>query len=268
MRTPSMATASAVVFLFGIAGCGTSGDGIGPRPIETLIYVQGPSGSSFTIVDTPYPGMTPELTCGIAAPFTCHEFNGRVFQTPHLFVLENIRQPVQVTIENLEPEFGPDIQVNIYLGTVQRIGGVDGVVAANSSRTISTDRELTLEPLPRGTDTRVEICSPLNDDGNPMLSRSCLMNPNDRFISFRASIGDVKNSNLTDCILSPILDQCRSPTTFFLEEPQETVDAVMNVISGQNPGNQPTAQVRVELYLNNQNVANAIGTQAVVSADL
>jgi hypothetical protein len=176
---------------------------------------------------------------------------------------------VQAVIQNTSIGPAPSaIQVNVFLGTVQRVGGDAGVIQPGECRVISTDTATAFDPMPSGTKAQVEVCSPLDGAGDPKLSTSCLESDSDRFIAFRASIGDVRNSNLTDCILSPILDACRSPTTFFLEQPRESVDAVMNVLSGQNPGNQPIAQLRVELYLNSQNVANTVGSQAVVSADL
>jgi hypothetical protein len=54
-----------------------------------------------------------------------------------------------------------------------------------------------------------------------------------------------------------------------MESAKDQVDAVMNVNPGQNPGGQnPTAQVRVELYVNDDLVAVDAGVEAIVSDDL
>jgi hypothetical protein len=282
MRAPRLAAASTAAFLFAVAGCG-SGDGIAPRPVETLIYVQGPTGATFTFNEIPNNRRCPPFGnskgTGIEAPNASHQFcdggedscvdaESRVFQTPHLFVLENIQQPVQAVISNPASSTAP-IQVNIYLGTLQRVGGEEGVIQPGQCRTIITDTQAALAPNPRGAETQVEVCSPRNESGDPDLRIPCLESTNDRSIAFGASIGDVRASNLTNCILSPILDTCRSPATFFLEQPRESVNAVMNVNPLQNPGgNEPTAEVLVELYINDRLEAKKGGTQAVVSVDL
>jgi hypothetical protein len=247
------------------------------------MFVTGAQGTQFTFADQDEAcGTTPNSSGGITAPNADHQFGGRVFTTPHLFVLENICQPVTAAIRNLDPTH--PIQVNLFLGQTPQVLADQGVIGPGECSAVVSAPQGSGCPNPQvtGPQVQVEVCSPFNPVSNqPNLNTSCLppptpgaLPPQDRNIAYFATIGDLKASNITNCILAPILDACRTPTTFFLEQPQGQVDAVMSVNSGQNPGGGvPTAEVRVELYVGdpgtvavfNGFVDNNAGTNPVVS---
>jgi hypothetical protein len=266
--------------LCGAVGCG--GSGINPRPIETLMYVTGAQGTQFAFVSTPdatcaHVGSEPSYCqpsgcTGIQAPNADHQFGDRsgdrVFETPHLFVLENICQPVTAVLRNLDPT--NSIQVNLFLGQTPQVLADQGVIGPGDCSAIVSAPQGSGCPNPQvaGPQVQVEVCSPIDPvTHQPNLNTSCLppptpgaLPPQDRNIAYFATIGDLKASNITNCILSPILDACRTPTTFFLEQPQDQVDAVMSVNSGQNPGGDvPTAEVRLELYVGDPGVVAGPG---------
>src|SRR5262249_9692292 len=160
------------------------------------------------------------------------------------------------------------IQVNIFLGTVQRAAAT---IAPGECRTVVTDEPPPPFPTPnpRGAQVQIEVCSPLNPTTNePDFDIPCISSTADRHITYFATVGDVANSAITNCILTPLLPACQTPSTFFLEQPKDEVDAVMNVNSGQNPDGPPFAQVRLQLYVNGENVSNDGGTNPVVSDNL
>jgi len=267
MNATRLVVASLAALLVGTAGCGGTSGNLPPRPIETLIYVTGSSGASFMFAETPDaacgdPGIPPTPGTGIQSPNASHQFGNRVFLVPHLFVLENIRQPVRAVIRNLDDAL--PIQVNVFLGTNQSVGGDQGLIGPGECRSISTDKTLPLVPKPSGKQTRVEVCSPQDCSAGPpctpMLNTPCPESTNDRNIAYFATIGDIAVTNITNCVLSPILDACRSPSTFFVEQPKDQVDAIMSINPGQNPGPPlPDVKIRLELYIDDENVDNAIG---------
>ncbi len=267
-------TAAAALALLASTGCGTSNNTT-PRPIEVLYYVSGGTGLQFTFEDQPNPEACGSNATGIQSANADHQFGDRVFLTPHLFVLENDRQPVRAAIRNTD--LTQPITVDLYLGLNPQ--GPAVVINPGECRTIAQTGQFPPEPSPgpiratptavtfptpnaRGPEVQVEICSPTTG-----LLTSCLDSTADRFIGFFASIGDIKATNLTNCLLQPILDACRSPATFFVEQPQDQIDAVISVNPGQNPGGQPVAEVRAELYINGQRVDSQAGTDPIVSAN-
>ncbi len=261
------AAATAAALLLGAASCGTSGS-ITPRPVETLIYVSGGPSLNFGFPATADPDACGSDGTGIQSPNANHQFPDRVFQTPHLFVLENIRQPVRAVIQNLD---SAPIRVDIYLGQIPQNSNV--IINPGECQAVVTNAALPLPtPIPTpgsfGAEIRVEVCATI-----PLTTR-CVPAPGmppplDRNLAYFATIGDVAASNITNCILSPILDACRSPSTFFLENPKDQVDAVMSVNPGQNPGGTvPTAAVRLELYVNGRNEDNDAGVEPVVTKTL
>lgn len=254
MYARSLAAATAAVLLCSVAACG--GGGISPRPIETLIYVTGAQATQFMFTAPDEVCGTQTSQGGIQAPNANHQFGDRVFTTPHLFVLENICQPVSTAIRNLDPT--NPIQVNLFLGQTPQVLANEGVIGPGEcSPVVSAPKGSGCpNPQPVAPQVQVEVCSPIDPVTNqPNLNTSCISPtpgaapPLDRNIAYFATIGDLKASNITNCILSPILDACRTPSTFFLEQAQDQISAVMNVNSGQNPGGGiPTAEVRLELY--------------------
>jgi len=258
MHRVAVAGAAAAFFLAG--GCGTSGS-IPPRPIETLVYVSGGPGLQFIFPPAGTAACGSGTASGIQSPNASHQFGDRVFQTPHLFVMENILQPVRLVIQNID---SAAIRVDTYLGQTPQNSNV--VIQPGDCMEIQTTPGLFV-PNPQGVQTQLEVCSPTAG-----LTTSCLddLQPTttDRNIAYFASLGDLVASNFTNCILPPILDACRSPSTFFVENPQHQIDASMSVNSGQNPPGQPTAEVRLELYLNGVFSDFEAGTNPIVSATL
>jgi hypothetical protein len=112
---------------------------------------------------------------------------------------------------------------------------------------------------------RTEVCSPTEG-----LSVSCVTQPppDDRFIAFLGSTGDLVASNITNCLLNPFLDACRTPATFFWQNPQDQFNAVMSVNAGQNPEGQPKATLRSELYVDDDLHQSATGTEPILGYDL
>ena len=244
---------------FASLSCGTSG-GSEARPIEVLYYVSGGPGLAFEFVSAADPACGSTGT-GIQSPNSNHQFDDRLFATPHLFVLENAHQPVRAVIRNLSAF---PIQVDMYLGLTQEVGGSDGIIAPGECRTIASgSQNFTIKQV--GPEIRTEVCSPT--DG---LSVSCLTQPPaaDRFIAFFGSTGDLVASNITNCLLNPFLDACRTPATFFWQNPQDQFNAAMSVNAGQNPEGQPKATLRTELYVNGNLHESATGTDPIVGYDL
>jgi len=237
------------------ASCG--GSGVTSRPIETSIFVTGAQGAQFT-----FGPCADQAGSGITAPNADHQLviqptpggpsQPEIFQAPRLFVLENIQQPVQAVIQNVDPSNA--IQVNLYLGqTLQN----SIAVAPGECSAISTFGSGSPPPTPNPSnpEVRFEVCSPIEG-----LKVSCVnstdapfLPPPDHFFSFFASVGDVRRSNVTNCTLpqSQLANGCLTPATFFLEGAQEEVAAAMSINPGQNPGGGiPNAELRLELYLN------------------
>ena len=253
---PSLLIALAAASL----SCGTSG-GSEARPIEILYYVSGGPNLDFAFADTPDALGCGSTGTGIQSPNTDHQFGDRVFQTPHLFVLENVHQPIRAVIRNLSAQ---PIQVDLYLGFTQQVGGDNGLIQPGECRTIASARQnFSIKQL--GAEIRTEVCSPVEG-----LSTSCLDQPPpaDRSIAFFGSTGDLVASNITNCVLNPFLDACRTPATFFWQNPQDQFDAVMSVNSGQNAPGQPKATVRTELYVNGNLHESATGTEPIVGVNL
>jgi hypothetical protein len=254
--------AATLAVLLAAGGCGTSGSTT-PQPIETLIYVSG-GPATFSLPNTPNAAACGGDGTGIQAPNASHQFPGRTFQTPHLFVLEKILQPVQVVIQNQSTTAA--IRVDTYLGFTPQNSNV--TINPGECQTIRTTGPPPT-PQPSGAQIQIEVCAPLNDMGVQDVSLPCTTSTADRSIAYFATLGDIATTNITNCILSPILDNCRSPSTFFIEQPIDEVDAIMSVNSGQNPSSTPPlVALRLELYVNDQQVDISTGTGPVVTANL
>lgn len=247
------------------AACGTSGDGAEARPIEVLYFVSGGPNLTFEFV------AAPDASCGstgtgIQGLNLDHQFGDRVFLTPHLFVLENARQPIRAVIRNTSPV---PIEVDMYLGVAQVVGGGDGgLIQPGACATIESAAFGTTVPDVRGPQVQVEVCSPRNPlTGEQDLSIGCLDNTLDASIGFFATTGDIVASTLTNCLLPPFQEACRTPATFFWERPQDVYAAVATVNPGQSPEGQPKARVRSELYINGTRMDFSSGSEAIVEHD-
>lgn len=246
--------------------CGTSG-GSEARPIEVLYYVSGGPGLSFTFAETPDLAGCGSVGTGIQSPNSDHQFGSRVFETPHLFVLENAHQPVRAVVRNLSDQV---LHVDMFLGFTQEVGSGEpddaGFIPPGECRTViggNGSRNFTIKQV--GPEVRTEVCSP-----QAGLSTSCLEQPApaDRAIAFFGSTGDLVATNITNCLLNPFLDACRTPATFFWQNPQDQFDAVMSVNTLQNPPNQPRAVIRAELYVNGNLRDHATGDEPIVGFNL
>ena len=251
-----------LIGLLGLAACG--GGGTQARPVETLMYVSGGTRLQF---EFPLGDSACDSTgTGIQAPNADHQLDGRIFQTPHLFVMENIQQPVRAVIKNTSPPGSAALRVDIYLGLNPQVSNVQ--IAPGECKAVVTNNVLPLNPQPSGDQIQVEVCAPNIPNG---LDTPCNASPPeaDSHYAYFATIGDIVASNITNCVLFPILDACRTPSTFFLEQPRDEVDAVMSVNGGQNPGGPvPNAAVRLELYVNGQFEEFQGGVDPVVSKSL
>lgn len=253
---------AALLLALTLAACGTSDSGSSARPIEILYYVTGATGQPFEVVSEPEGcALGANVYSGIQSPNANHQLGTRVFETPYLFVLENTRQPIRAAFRNLS---AAPITVNLYLGGTQAVGS-PGIIPPGECRVVESDDTSGITVRARGPETQIEVCSP--DAG---LSTSCLdsQTSTDRNLFFFASLGDIATTSITNCVLFPLLDNCQTPATFFLQNPEQLVAAVMSVNPGQNAPNQPQARVRVELYLNGRLVDSDSDTEAVVERDL
>ena len=253
------------------AGCG--GGGVQARPVETLLYVTGSTGLSFEFPEgdpacasVPPPSPTPNPS-GIQAPNADHQFGDRIFQTPHLFVMENIQQPVRAVIKNTSPAGSGPLVVFLYLGLTPQVSNV--MIEPGECKTVVTNDVLRLNPMPSGKQIRVEVCSPNIPNGLDTLCDASPPSPDSHF-AFFATLGDIEATSITNCNLpsstGSILDACRTASTFFLEQPKDEIDVVMSVNPGQNPGGPvPNAAVRLELHVDDQLVAFQGGTNPVVT---
>jgi len=232
MTLSRRAAGTAAALLLAV-GCGGSG-GIQSRPVETLMYIRGAAGATFMFGAAGEPDC-PADASGIESPNASHQFGDRVFQANHLFVLENLFQPMRAVVRNLSTgvcQGGPQpgatctrdddcapgtcsgalpIEVIIYLGTNPRVSGGEGLVLPGECRAIVTDNA-PFTPEPSGAQAQLEVCSPLNASGEPQLSIPCVESTSDRHLNYFATIGDVQNSNITNCVLAPFLPACQTPS--------------------------------------------------------
>ncbi len=285
------------------AACGTSGDGAEARPIEVLYFVSGGPNLTFEFVAAPDANCDSDGT-GIQGFNLDHQFGDRVFQTPHLFVLENARQPIRAVIRNTSEL---PIAVDMFLGIVQVVGGGDaGLIKPGACATIQSAPPATTpcKSAPgrfpcdvRGPQVQVEVCSPRTPTGEQDLSIGCGAEgkcsfstedtcttdsncpegetckhphpplPLDASIGFFATTGDIVASTLTRCQLPPFQEDCRTPATFFWERPQDVYAAVATVNPGQSPEGQPKARVRSELYIDGDRMDFSSGTETIVEHD-
>jgi hypothetical protein len=265
MTRPALPSLLVAALALASLSCGTSGDSEA-RPIEVLYYVSGGPGLDFAFAETSDLAGCGSTGTGIQSPNSDHQFGDRVFKTPHLFVLENAHQPVRAVIRNLSAQ---PLLVNMFLGFTQAVGSNPddpGFIPPGECRTIIGgfgSRNFTIKQI--GPAVRTEVCSP-----QAGLSTSCLEQPPapDRFIAFFGSTGDLVATNITNCVLNPFLEACRTPATFFWQNPQDQFDAVMSVNSLQNPPNQPRAQLRAELYVNGDLRDTATGDEPIVGFNL
>lgn len=234
------------------AACGTSSGGTQPEPAETLIYVTGGTGLQFELVsagDTagcPAPGGV-----GIQGPNANHQFPGRVFQSPHLFVLENAFQPVQAVIRAKDTNLSPlAVSITIALNPPQ-VSNV--MIAPGECQRVAVSPTAAPNPKRGLVDAAVEVCAPFSCSScsDVDVNISCVGAPGEAdplssSISFFGSIGDIRQSNITNCVTADT-ENCVTPATFFLEQPKDQLAAVMQVNTGQAQGN---GQIRTELYVN------------------
>src|SRR5262245_31650673 len=131
IRRSAAATLAALAAI--AAGCGTSGETIS-RPIETVIYVSGVQGTDFAFASRADPDACGSAGTGIQSPNADHQFGGRVFRVPHLFVLENARQPVRAVIRNSATN-PSNIRVDTFLGQLPQNPNVQ--IAPGDCQTIA-----------------------------------------------------------------------------------------------------------------------------------
>jgi len=196
-----------------VSGCGESGVRES-RPIEVIFFVGGPTGARFRVD-------------ALQAANADHRFGDRVFEAPHFFVLENVRQPVSGIFQALDEP----IRVTLALGSPTSSLGQEGqsrtIEPGQSDNSVGTG---TPAPDPRGVEARFEVTS----TGT---------------VGFTAILGDQNATNLTSCVLpSEIAQNCLTPATFFLENPQKTVSAVFTKLATENPD----ARLDVNLFLDDR----------------
>ena len=215
--------------------CGKSGsDPV--RPIEVLYFISGGPDLQFRFQQVPDPSRCGSDGTGIQGANADHQFGDRLFTTPHFFLLENTFQPVQAVIENLDTV---PIQVDLFLGDNLQ---VSSAVNPGECGTIRTDPGTPLIPDVVGTQARTEMCGSFA--GVPRLS--CEDSVQDPNIFFFATLGDLENTNVTNCLIPPVATSCSTPATFFIQNPLDSVTVVTSKFAGQDP----TTVMRLELFFN------------------
>jgi hypothetical protein len=111
-------------------------------------------------------------------------------------------------------------------------------------------------PNPDRREVRIEVCA--STTGIPDGAK-CGEFPDD-FVGFFISVGDSQATNLTACVARPVAEACRTPATLFIEDPQNEVNAIFDTLSGENPD----AELRVELYINDELVDASSGKRNVL----
>jgi hypothetical protein len=167
-------------------------------------------------------------------------------------------------IKNLGTE---PIRADLYLGLNPQV--TNFLIPAGACRRIAVTSLPPPTPMPAGAQVQAEVCAPMGDPSGVNLNTSCISNPvsdpppADANVSFFSTLGDIEVTHITNCTLTPILDACRTPATFFLEQPKDEVDAIMSV----NPG-QLNGVVRLEVYVDGALVGVQGGSNPVVSESL
>lgn len=236
------------------------------RPIEVLYYVSGGPGIQFRFRQEPSPSECGSTGAGLQSTNADHRFGERIFETPHLFVLENESQPVRAVIENIDDGSGLPLDVNLYFGDTLR---TRETIDPGECRTVgSADPDASLPAQPLGREVRIEICSPdepADPADTPCVSPSGQAPPPDQHLAFFATVGDLEATNVTQCQMLPVAQTCLSPATFFLEDASDTVSAVIGIFGSQPIG----AVLRIELYVDGDAVDVSTGTDdIIVSHDL
>lgn len=251
----SLAFASALL-LVGAAGCGKSGSRA-TRPIEVIYYVNAPEGTRFQLLENAAPRACGSSGIGIQAANAQHLFGDRVFRAPHFFVDENADQPVRGVFVNVDESANAEpITVDLFLGP--NLQASTPPIFPGECDTVGTVRNDTLEPVIPGDFVRIEVCArpPGADTSISCDDEEAL----DARVSFFASLGDLEDSNLTNCNILPVAESCRTPATFFIEDPQEVVSAVFDKLSDQNRD----ATMRAELYINGRLEDTDTGKNTVI----
>src|SRR5262249_57492797 len=124
--------------------------GVQAQFIETLMYVSGGDRLQFSFrIDDPD---CPPATDGSVAPPSGiqsrnadDQFPNRIFETPHLFVMEKIQQPVRAVIKNSADSDAP-LRVDVYLGLNPQVSNVQ--IQPGECKAINTNNQLPLDPMP------------------------------------------------------------------------------------------------------------------------
>jgi hypothetical protein len=143
----------------------------------------------------------------------------------------------------------------------------EGVVPPGECRRIGVAPTVSPTPRPGLVDAAIEVCAPLScatctdvDTNIPCVGDPGLPDPLSLNVSFFASVGDIRQSNISNCLTAQT-SSCVPPATFFIEKPKDEVAAVMQVNSGQAPGN---GKLRTELYINGTRTDSAAGGNPIV----
>jgi hypothetical protein len=208
------AVLTACVFL--CAACGKSGEEE-TRPIEVIFSVTGPTGANFEVV-------------ALQAENADHRFEGRVFEAPHLFVMENATQWVQGIFKNNDPEMPLVVELSFGTDLVSRQEirpGACCTVTPGADCSQATEDCGEVSPKPMTREVRFEAFSLAAVSG----------------IALAVTIGDEANTYITACAYGSAI--CRTPATFFIEEAKNVVSGVFTKLSNQDP----ETPFEVDLYV-------------------
>jgi hypothetical protein len=214
MFRASAAALAACLFL--CTACGESGEQE-TRPTEVLFSITSPTGVKFEVV-------------ALQAENADHRFEGRLFEAPHLFLLENATQWVRGIFKNDDPELPLVVELRFGLDLVSRQEippGACCAVTPGSDCSQATEVCDEVSPMPMSREVRFEAFSLSSATG----------------IAFSATIGDETNTYITACAYGSAV--CQTPSTFFIEDAKNVVSGVFTKFSNQDP----TTRFQVDLYV-------------------
>lgn len=275
-----------VVLLLFLPACGN-----GPnddRPTEILFFAQGPQGTPFELEPNGNapdclafstslgPPLVPSAGRGLQSHDAEHLFSN-TFLAPYFFIIENEQQPVRGVFRNLSDAAPLNVQRLLFGGDLLTAVEI-GPQQCRSITTFSDAAEATaVPPLRRGPEVRVDVCSFDRDTDLPGDFR-CTDAPAlggsaplvDRQAIFFASIGDLAGTNRTQCLLiqGSSRNQCQTPATMFLNDPQDSVSVVITPITNQTS---PDRRFHGDLYLDGERVDSdtpSVGGDVILIRDI
>jgi len=274
-----------LALLLFVSACGNGPDE--SRPAEILFFAQGPEGTSFELeFDGNNPdclafstGLSTDLVPSAGRGFQTldaeHRF-ANTFLTPYFFIIENEQQPVRGVFRNLSADAPLTVQRLLFGNDLLTTEQIDPG-QCRSLTTYSDADEMVATPPPPSREVRIDVCSFDRDTdlpGNFRCSDAIAMGGAtplvDRNAIFFASIGDLRGTSRTQCLLiqGPSRNECQTPATMFLNDAEDTISVVISPITGQT---RPDRLFHGDLYIDGQRVDSdtpSLGDDVILTRDI